>query len=135
MHARICTSTHTHADTRTHTLISLIVYGLFPFVFLTHGYGKHILESLVSPIVRHSLSDRKCVNFLRLVHTYDASISISPSASTSTSIRKSTCEPGRRKQKCQRKKKENVFLSYSCVAQVHKYISCACAYASVVRVN
>ena len=53
---------------------------------------------------------------LRLVHTYDASISINASINT----RKRMCEPGRRKHKRKHKKRE-LFPS-----------SCACACACVV---
>ena len=73
---------------------------------------------------------------LRLLHTYDASMSIS--ASTSISARKSVCEPGQCKHKCKRKKKKRFPSSYAC-ACVACTFSCAyaCAYACacIVRVN
>ena len=73
---------------------------------------------------------------LRLVHTYDASISIS--------TRKSMCEPRRRKHKCKRKKKESISFSYACTCAcvalpfTHTFLALIVlmnAYACVVRVK
>ena len=77
---------------------------------------------------------------LRLVHTYDASISIS------ISTRKSMCEPRRRKHKCKRKKKESISFSYACTCAcvappfTHTFLALIVltymnAYACVVRVK
>ena len=71
---------------------------------------------------------------LRLLHTYDASMSIS--ASTSISARKSMCELGQCKHKCKRKKKKHFPSSYACacVAPVHTYFFlCLCLHLCLHR--
>ena len=75
------------------------------YACLCHTAGQMYWHSFLRP-------DSALGQDLRLVHTYDASIS--------ASTRKRTCEPGRRKHKRKRKKKER-FPS-----------SCACAYPCVV---
>ena len=81
------------------------------------------------------LNARACELYLhpcKLVHTYDASKSISAS--------KSTCEPGQRKLKRKRRKKNPFLLTLVLVLASPRFthtFSCAyvCTYACVVRVN